>query len=138
MADTKREEAIAAARALMKTAVGTTKFLDEELVTAEDADTWLSILKENDRVDIYSKAFKEHYNSILLTDENALAFQRMIEPFLITGDEVLFKSLDETRANYTNHAIMVVDKLVKEITDLAGGFASDVPASNAATKLRIG
>ena len=131
---TKAEQARIDALALLDETVEGKIFFDEELVTAEIAVKFLAFLKAKDRDGIYNKAFKEHYKSVILTEENALVFQQVVEPFLVNEEIVLYKALSETRSNYVNIGILVDDDIVIELNKLSGDEAVDMAVNQ---KLRL-
>jgi len=132
---TKKQQAVAAALLLLDENIEGKEYFDRELVTAEVATKFLSFLSKKNKEDIYTKAFKDDYKGIFLTDENALTFQTVVEPFLIT-DALLFKEVTEARANFTNRAQRVDDDIVAELTELAGDEAVDMAVSDIRSKLR--
>jgi hypothetical protein len=131
---TKAEQARIDALALLDETVEGKVFFDAELVTAEIAVKFLTFLRAKDRDGIYAKAFKEHYKSVVLTEENALVFQQVVEPFLVNDEIVLYKALSETRSNYTNVGILVDDDLIIELNELSGDEAADMAVNQ---KLRL-
>ncbi len=137
---TKAQQAIIEARAkalnlLDEELVGKV-FLDHEALTAEDAVKFLSFIDKKNRDGMYIKSFKEDPKGIYLSDDYALTFQTVLEPFLVDGDAILFKEASEVRSSFTNRGHKVNEDLIAELQLLSGDEAIDLGTSPIRAKLR--